>query len=93
MRLVAAARRITGALLSTLECRLAVELMTDYLEGALRGRDLRRFERHLAGCVACAAYLDQMRTTLALAGRLRSTDLPDEVMDELVDLYRRVRAG
>ncbi len=76
-----------------LVCRDAVELMTDYLEGALSHDDHARFEAHLVHCEACTAYLDQMRTTVATLGHLRVDDLPDEVADELVDLYRRHRAG
>ena len=40
----------------TMECRAAVELMTDYLEGALDDRAEQDFESHLAGCPACTAY-------------------------------------
>ena len=32
-----------------LVCQQVVELVTDYLEGALSEADRRRFERHLAG--------------------------------------------
>jgi anti-sigma factor RsiW len=74
-------------------CRAAVELMTDYLEAALAPADLARFEAHLAGCGACAAYLEQMRATVAALGHLRADDLPRAVRDELVELYRRVHAG
>ena len=74
-------------------CRDAVELMTDYLEGALSPDDRARFEAHLVNCAACTAYLDQMRAAVATLGELRVEDLPDEVIDELVDLYRRHRAG
>ena len=67
--------------------------MTDYLEGALPPHDRARFEAHLINCAACTAYFDQMRATVATLGDLRVDDLPDEVVDELVDLYRRHRAG
>ena len=67
--------------------------MTDYLEDALAPDDRARFEAHLINCAACTASLDQMRATVATLGELRVDDLPDEVVDELVDLYRRHRAG
>ena len=54
-----------------LRCRAAVELVTEYLEGALARRDRARFEEHLGECSACRAYLDQMRATVAALGRLR----------------------
>ena len=53
------------------ECREMVELVTAYLEDALSDRQRRRFEAHLAGCPHCTEYLRQMRTTIAITGRLR----------------------
>ena len=76
-----------------MECAQAISLMTEYLEGALSGRDRRLYERHLAGCPACTRHLAQMRTLVRAAGRLRAEDLPEEVVDELVALYRRLRAS
>ena len=52
-----------------LECRELVELVTDYLENALPAHERDRFEEHLAGCEGCRRYLEQMRTTIALARR------------------------
>ncbi|MDQ4069871.1 MAG: zf-HC2 domain-containing protein [Actinomycetota bacterium] len=75
-----------------LVCREAVELVTDYLEGALTGRDRARFEAHLADCPHCTEYLRQMRTTLDALGRIEPEALEPEVRDELVALYRRWRS-
>jgi anti-sigma factor RsiW len=90
-------RRIVGrrrrASANALVCRQAVELMTDYLEGAMSAAARARFESHLAGCTACTAYLEQMRLTVSVLGRLDPGSLPTPVLDELVDLYRRHRAG
>ncbi len=44
-----------------LVCQQAVELVTDYLEGALGRRDRRRFESHLRACPNCRAYLEQIK--------------------------------
>jgi anti-sigma factor RsiW len=74
-----------------LACRDAVELVTDYLEGALSRADRARFEAHLADCPHCTAYLEQIRMTIALAGRVEAETLQPEVQDELVALYRRWR--
>jgi anti-sigma factor RsiW len=76
----------------SLVCRDAVELVTDYLEGALAERDRRRLEGHLADCRHCAEYLAQMRRTLDLLGRIEPEELEPEVQQELVALYRRWRA-
>jgi anti-sigma factor RsiW len=74
---------------SQLVCQQAVELMSDYLEGSLSRRDRRRLEKHLAGCDACTAYLEQMRETIAASGVVAADDLPPEVLETLTDLFRR----
>ncbi|HET8821784.1 MAG TPA: zf-HC2 domain-containing protein [Thermoleophilaceae bacterium] len=51
-----------------LPCIEVVELLTDYLEGALPAAVASRLERHLRTCPGCSEYLAQMRT---LAGSLR----------------------
>jgi anti-sigma factor RsiW len=59
-----------------LPCRELVELVTDYLEGALAPAERARFEAHVAGCAGCETYLEQLRTTIAIAratGELEST--------------------
>jgi anti-sigma factor RsiW len=72
-----------------LVCREAVELVTDYLEGALTGGDRARFESHLAGCPHCTAYLAQIRATLDALGRVEPEALDPAARDELVAVYRR----
>ena len=74
-------------------CRQAVELVTDYLEGALSTRDRARFESHLRDCPHCTEYLEQIRRTIAALGRLEPDSLEPEVRSELVALYRRWQAG
>jgi len=73
-------------------CQQAVELVTDYLEGALSRRDRRRFEAHLRACPNCSAYLEQIRTTIALTGSIEPEDLTPEARADLTDLYRRWRS-
>jgi anti-sigma factor RsiW len=77
---------------SPLVCRDAVELVSDYLDGTLSRRERRRLEKHLAGCDACTAYLDQMRATIAASGRVGPEDLPSDVVEGLVNLYREFRS-
>jgi anti-sigma factor RsiW len=75
-----------------LPCQQMVELVTDYLEGALPAAGRRRFEHHLAGCPHCTEYLAQMRETIRLTGRLTPEDLTPEMRSDFTDLYRRWRA-
>lgn len=59
-----------------LVCREFVELVTDYLDGALPDDERARFEAHLAECDGCTAYLEDMRR---LVGSLH--DLPEPPPD------------
>ena len=71
-----------------LTCHEVVELITDYLEGALPRRVRRRVEAHLAVCDACAAYLAQMRETIRLTGMLTEEQVPDEQKQALLEAFR-----
>jgi anti-sigma factor RsiW len=76
---------------SRLVCQQAVELMSDYLEGALSRRDRRRLEKHLAECDACTAYLEQLRVTIAASGVVTPDDLSSEALNTLTELFERYR--
>lgn len=77
----------------SLSCKEVVELVTAYLEGALSRRDRKRFERHIAGCGGCTAYLAQMRATIRAAGRITEDDLTTEARGELIEAFRTWKAG
>jgi anti-sigma factor RsiW len=71
-----------------LACAELVELITDYLEGELPARDRRRFEAHITACDGCDAYLEQMRQTISLTGRLREEDVPPELEERLLVAFQ-----
>jgi anti-sigma factor RsiW len=75
-----------------LACRQIVELVTAYLDGSLSRSQRRRFEAHLADCPHCTEYLEQMRTTIRLTGRIRDDDLSPEMEDDLREVYLRWRS-
>ena len=75
-----------------LPCQEVVEMVTDYLEGALSAADRRRLEAHLVRCPHCTEYLAQIRETIRLVGRVTTEDLTPQMQTELTDLYRRWRA-
>jgi anti-sigma factor RsiW len=72
-----------------LACRDVVELVTDYLEGALDRSGRLRFEVHLSGCPDCTEYVRQMRMTIAVTRRLEVGDLRPELQRQFAVLYRR----
>jgi anti-sigma factor RsiW len=78
---------------SDLSCIEIVELVNDYLEGSLERDERTRFEEHLGECPGCAAYVDQMRTTVRLTGRLRAGELSPDVQAQLVAAFRGYRAN
>jgi anti-sigma factor RsiW len=76
-----------------LSCQEVVELVTDYLEDALRPEERAIVERHLAGCTKCDAYLDQIRTTIRLVGRVDAASLSPEARHDLVEAFRGFRSA
>ena len=72
-----------------LPCRAAVTLVSAYVDGGLTRGQRRRLERHLADCGACSAYLEQIRTTIALTGAVEIESLSDEALNDLVNVYLR----
>ena len=69
-------------------CQQVVEIITDYLEGALSESLREDLERHLMVCLGCAAYLDQMRGTIRLTGSLTADQVPIEMMSTLLNAFR-----
>jgi predicted anti-sigma-YlaC factor YlaD len=51
-------------------CQELVELVTDYLEGALPEARVREVEGHVQECVDCLRYLGQIQLTARLVSQL-----------------------
>jgi predicted anti-sigma-YlaC factor YlaD len=56
-------------------CNLFVELVTEYLEGALSSAEARRLEEHLAICGGCESVLEQFRAIIRMSGVLADDDV------------------
>ena len=78
-----------------LPCAVFVEMITDYLDGAIPA-DLRaRVEAHLAICPGCMSVLEQIQLVISLAGRLSEDDveaLPDADRGQLMAAFRAARS-
>ena len=74
--------------LPEMPCQELVEVITDYLEGALSDRDRARFEAHLAVCTKCQTYVEQFRLVIAGSGRIHSEELSAQARAELVAAFR-----
>ena len=71
-----------------LACQEIVELVTDYLEGAMDAPLRASFEAHLAGCSHCTAYIEQLAATIRIAGTITADDLSPELRAGLLEAFR-----
>jgi anti-sigma factor RsiW len=71
-----------------LTCAEVVELITDYLEGALAPDMSARVSEHLAACEGCTVYLDQMRATSKTLRGVELAGLSEEACDTLLSAFR-----
>ena len=69
-------------------CIELVELLTDYLEGALPPDEVAAVEAHLQTCPPCRTYVAQMRATIAALGSVPVQNLSDEAYDMLLTAFR-----
>jgi anti-sigma factor RsiW len=69
-------------------CQELVELVTDYFEGALSAGERKRFDEHISSCPWCATYLEQMRETITVLGRLEEESIPPDTRAELLHAFR-----
>jgi anti-sigma factor RsiW len=76
-----------------LTCVELVELVTDYLEGALSPADGERFEQHLDACNGCTAYVEQFREAIRLTGVLRESDVSPEARGALLAEFAGWKRG
>jgi anti-sigma factor RsiW len=74
-------------------CDGVVELVTEYLEETLDAEVRARFEAHLAACDGCDIYLEQMRVTIAAAGRVGLEEVPPATLDGLIAAFRAARGA
>jgi anti-sigma factor RsiW len=71
-----------------MRCQELVEVITDYLEGAMAPEDVERFDEHISLCHGCEIYLDQMRTTIAALGHIPTESIDAEAQQRLLHAFR-----
>jgi anti-sigma factor RsiW len=75
----------------SMDCNTLVELVTDYLDGALDPDTRARFDMHLLECDGCANYLQQIRETVRTVGMIRDDDLDPDFRQRLLDTFKDFR--
>jgi anti-sigma factor RsiW len=78
---------------TALSCRELVDLVTEYLEGAMAPADRARFELHIGHCSGCERYLEQMRMTIMAMGRLTEATIEPEARERLLRVFRGWKAS
>ncbi|HYM60483.1 MAG TPA: zf-HC2 domain-containing protein [Thermoanaerobaculia bacterium] len=64
---------------SYITCKALISFICDYLDGALDSRERLEFERHLAVCPSCVAYLASYKETIRTMKAVDSP--PGEILD------------
>jgi len=71
-----------------LDCNQVVELVSDYLEGALDAATAQRVRQHLAECPGCDTYVEQIGKTVRSLGEVPTGTLTPQAQDELMSAFR-----
>jgi anti-sigma factor RsiW len=78
-----------------MNCREFTEFLHEYLFGSLPAEERAEFDKHLAECPWCVAYLDSYRKTIELeqAAFVAAEDElpPEDVPDELIQAILQAR--
>jgi len=67
-----------------LPCREIIAFLADYLDGSLAPETRSEFDRHLAVCPSCVAYLASYRETIRMAKAASIDGDAGEPPEELV---------
>lgn len=77
-------------------CKTFVEFLMDYLSGELDASQRDAFDRHVADCVACVAYLNTYCETIELekaAFKDPEAPVPADVPEDLVKAVLAARSS
>ena len=75
-----------------MDCDNFQERLSACLDRELTPAEMADCTAHIAGCEHCTEYLEQMRMTILLTGRLRTSDLTGAMREEFSALYESWRA-
>jgi len=67
-------------------CRELISFLLEYLDGTLAAEEMDRFERHLALCDSCVAYLHTYQSTIRMEKLVSFEDaaVPEELVRAVV---------
>ena len=73
-------------------CRQFISFLLEYLDGALPPDEREKFERHLAVCDSCVAYLATYETTIRMEkiASFEEAAAPEELVRAVMASWRRL---
>jgi anti-sigma factor RsiW len=66
-----------------LSCGNVTDRASDYLDATMAPGERERFARHLASCVGCTRYVEEIRQTIHGLGSLPREPMPDDMKERL----------
>jgi anti-sigma factor RsiW len=85
---------MSAAIPDDLQCKELVEVITDYLEGAMPHHERTRLEQHLVSCPPCRVYVQQMRETIRVTGQRPTEDaIAPSTKSVLLSAFRSWKKG
>lgn len=66
-----------------LACADGVEMLMDYLEGALSPEDRSLIDEHVSGCPRCTAFVESYRRTPEILRAATAAALPEDLRESL----------
>jgi anti-sigma factor RsiW len=78
-------------IIEPVDCKTLVEMVTEWMEGALEPASQAELELHIAACAGCIAYVEQLRATLMALAGLEDPPLAEDVRLRLLTTFREKR--
>lgn len=67
-----------------MNCKEALQLMHEYLDGDLKGSEATRLKKHLIECAACNEYFKSLERTDALMRSVTRVSAPDNMTERIM---------
>ena len=74
--------------MNEIACISGVELLMDYLEGALAPDVRAALDAHVSGCQRCVAFIESYRATPRILREATATPIPADVQQSLQAFLR-----
>jgi hypothetical protein len=72
----------------TKTCQECIDLLADYVDGALPAEVTSKLEEHMGDCQPCEDFLATYRSTTSVCRRVMARAMPDAIATKLRDFLR-----